>query len=72
MMGFDPNSPEANIIFSLFQNAYLDQSLDLAAKVQKHFRNNIKNNDDRGIKTSRFSCIIQNYYAGYFDRNGLC
>ncbi|HNX08235.1 MAG TPA: N-acetylmuramoyl-L-alanine amidase, partial [Bacteroidales bacterium] len=25
--GFDPNSPEANIIFSLYQNAYLDQSL---------------------------------------------
>ena len=28
--GFDPNSPEANIIFSLYQNTFLDQSLKFA------------------------------------------
>jgi N-acetylmuramoyl-L-alanine amidase len=56
--GFDPNSPEANIIFSLFQNAYLDQSLDLAAKVQKHFRNNIKT-IDRGVKQEGFLVLYK-------------
>ena len=56
--GFNPNSPEANIIFSLFQNAYLDQSLDLAAKVQKHFRNNIKS-IDRGVKQAGFLVLYK-------------
>ncbi len=56
--GFDPNSPEANIIFSLFQNAYLDQSLDLAAKIQKHFRNNIKS-IDRGVKQAGFLVLYK-------------
>jgi len=56
--GFDPNSPEANIIFSLFQNAYLDQSLDLASKVQKHFRKNVKSYD-RGVKQDGFLVLYK-------------
>jgi N-acetylmuramoyl-L-alanine amidase len=28
--GFDPNSPEANIIFSLYQNTFMNQSLNFA------------------------------------------
>ncbi len=32
--GFDPNSPEANIIFNLYQNQYLNQSLEFASNVQ--------------------------------------
>ena len=35
--GYDPNSAEANIIFSLHQNAYMQQSLLLAQKVQENF-----------------------------------
>ena len=35
--GFDPNSPEAHIYFSFLQSAYLDQSLKLAANVEKNF-----------------------------------
>jgi len=56
--GFDPNSPEANIIFSLFQNAYLEQSLDIAAKVQKHFKKNIKS-FDRGVKQDGFLVLYK-------------
>ncbi|NJN33826.1 MAG: hypothetical protein HC817_05820 [Saprospiraceae bacterium] len=36
--GFDPNSNEAYIIFSLYQNAYLDKSIllpDISKKVSK-------------------------------------
>lgn len=47
--GFDPNNPESYIIFSLLQNAHLEQSLDLADKMQSQFRKGaIKK--DRGIK----------------------
>lgn len=33
--GFDPNSPESDIIFSLYQNAFMDQSARLASKVHE-------------------------------------
>jgi N-acetylmuramoyl-L-alanine amidase len=36
--GFDPNSPESEIIFSLYQNAYLEQSIKLAEYIQYQFR----------------------------------
>lgn len=36
--GFDPNSPESQILFSLTQNAYQESSLDLAAKIQEQFK----------------------------------
>ncbi len=39
--GFDPNAPEAYIIFNLYQGEYLDQSLDFASKVQDQFRERV-------------------------------
>ncbi|MFN8258840.1 MAG: N-acetylmuramoyl-L-alanine amidase [Bacteroidales bacterium] len=36
--GFDPNSPESYIVLNLLQDAHLEQSLNLAAKVQNQFR----------------------------------
>ena len=68
--GFNPNSPEANIIFSLFQNAYLDQSLDLAAKVQKHFRNNMKSLD-RGVKQAGFLVLYKTTMPAILIENGF-
>ena len=38
--GFDPNSNEAYIIFSLYQNAYLDKSILFAKNVEESFKNN--------------------------------
>jgi len=47
--GFDPNNPESYIIFTLLQNAHLEQSLEMASLIQKHFSNGpVKVN--RGIK----------------------
>lgn len=43
--GFDPNSDEGNIILSYYQNTYLQQSLNLASKIQKHYKNTAKRND---------------------------
>lgn len=51
--GFDPHSPEAFIIFSLYQNAYLDQSLSIAAKIQDQFSKRV-GRFDRGVKQAGF------------------
>jgi N-acetylmuramoyl-L-alanine amidase len=51
--GYDPRSPESFIIFSLLQNAHLEQSLQMAARVQEEFGNRpIKPN--RGVKQAGF------------------
>lgn len=51
--GFDPNSPEAHIMFSMFQNAFLEQSISFAEKVQRQASRNtgLKN---RGVKQAGF------------------
>ncbi len=51
--GFDPNSAESYITFSLMQNAYLDQSLKFAALVQEDFRERGKRTD-HGVKQAGF------------------
>ena len=40
--GFDPNSPESYIVFSLMQNTYLNQSLMFAEEVEKEFSTRAK------------------------------
>ncbi len=51
--GYDPRSPESVIMFSMLQNAYLDQSLHLADRIQKAFGNApLKTN--RGVKQDLF------------------
>lgn len=51
--GFDPNSAESYIIFSLMQNTYLEQSLTLASYVQEQFREHAQRKD-RGVKQAGF------------------
>ncbi len=51
--GFDPKSPESYIIFSLMQNVFQEQSLDLATKIQNQFRNHA-GRIDRGVKQDGF------------------
>ncbi|MBL0104397.1 MAG: N-acetylmuramoyl-L-alanine amidase [Bacteroidetes bacterium] len=55
--GFDPNSPEANIIFSLYQNTFLDQSLKLASFVQQEVKN--KGRKVRGVKQAGFLVLYK-------------
>ncbi|HOY32357.1 MAG TPA: N-acetylmuramoyl-L-alanine amidase [Bacteroidales bacterium] len=56
--GFDPNSPEANIIFSLFQNAYLSQSLDFSSFVQKQLSGKA-GRENRGVKQAGFLVLYK-------------
>lgn len=56
--GFNPNSAEAYIIFSLFQNMYLNNSLILANSIQLNFKNKLKCYD-RGIKQAGFLVLYK-------------
>ncbi|GJM60090.1 hypothetical protein PEDI_06420 [Persicobacter diffluens] len=51
--GFDPNSPESYILFSLYQNAYSDNSLNLASKIEKQFKSRVGRHS-RGVKQAGF------------------
>lgn len=55
---FDPNSPEAYIVFSLYSSAYLNSSTTFASKVQKHLLNNMKR-VDRKVKQGIFYVLHQ-------------
>jgi N-acetylmuramoyl-L-alanine amidase len=61
--GFDPNSPEGNIIFSLYQNAYLDQSLQFAGMVEKQFGSKLGRHD-RGVKQAGFLVLYKTTMPG--------
>lgn len=47
--GFDPNAPESYIMFTLYQNAYLEKSLNFAEYIQGQYKSRIKT-IDRGVK----------------------
>lgn len=55
--GFDPNSPESYIIFSMYQNIYREQSLLMASLVQNELGDKSKR-FDRGVKELVFLCSI--------------
>ena len=56
--GFDPNSNEAYIIFSLYQNAYLDKSILFAKNVEEGFKNNAGRRS-KGVKQAGFVVLKQ-------------
>lgn len=51
--GYDPNSSEGHIMLSMYQNAYLSQSLLLAEKVEQQFVRTA-NRKSRGVKQAGF------------------
>jgi N-acetylmuramoyl-L-alanine amidase len=55
--GFDPNSPEANIIFSLYQNIFLEQSLRMATYIQNEVKE--KGRSPRGVKQAGFLVLYK-------------
>lgn len=55
--GFDPNSAESYIALSLLQNTYLEQSLNLASKIQKQFAE--LKRADRGVKQAGFLVLYR-------------
>lgn len=51
--GFDPNSPESYILFSLTQSAYQESSLKLAQKIESQFKNKV-GRYSHGVKQAGF------------------
>ncbi|WP_396600934.1 N-acetylmuramoyl-L-alanine amidase [Algibacter sp. R77976] len=56
--GFDPNSPESVMSILLSQEEYLDQSIQLASLIQKHFTSKLKRKD-RKVKQAGFIVLHQ-------------
>ncbi|MDR1847945.1 MAG: N-acetylmuramoyl-L-alanine amidase [Bacteroidales bacterium] len=56
--GFDPNAPENNVLFSLYQTAYMESSLKFADMVQKEFAHNTTM-QNRGVKQANFVVLFQ-------------
>ena len=56
--GFDPNSPESYIIFNLMQNAYINQSIEVAELIQKHIKTSTPM-ADRGVKQDGFLVLYK-------------
>lgn len=56
--GFDPNSPEANIIFSLYQSQFMNQSLMLASNIQEEF-SDFAGRYNRGVKQAGFLVLYK-------------
>ncbi len=56
--GYDPNSPESFIIFSLMQNLFLEQSLQFATFVQEAMDSHY-NRHNRGVKQAGFLVLYK-------------
>lgn len=68
--GFDPNSPEGNIFFSMMQNAFLDKSLEFAGKVQHQLVDNLHMNN-RGVKQAGFLVLYKTAMPGVLIETGF-
>jgi N-acetylmuramoyl-L-alanine amidase len=56
--GFDPNSDESYIAFSLYQNSNLDQSMDFASRIQDQLSERVGMND-RGVRQAGFIVLYK-------------
>lgn len=74
-VGFDPNSPESNIVFELIQDKNLSKSIDLAKMLQKHVCRDA-NRPNKGVHqqnlavlrlTSMPACLIELGYISTPD-----
>jgi N-acetylmuramoyl-L-alanine amidase len=68
--GYDPHSPVASIIFSLYQDAYLKQSLTMASHVQDQFRERAQR-VDRGVKQAGFLVLYHVTMPGILVEAGF-
>lgn len=68
--GFDPNSPEGNIFFSMMQNTFLDRSLAFAGNVQHELVDNL-HMLNRGVKQAGFLVLYKTAMPGVLIETGF-
>jgi N-acetylmuramoyl-L-alanine amidase len=68
--GFDPNAAEAHIIFSLFQYAFLNQSISFASKIDHHFPV-VTGRRSRGVKQAGFLVLYKTTMPGVLVELGF-
>ena len=54
--GYDPNSTEGHIMMSMYQNAYLDKSIEIAANIEDQF-SKLHLSKSRGVKQAGFAVL---------------
>jgi len=68
--GFDPDSPQGHIIFSLQQNAHLEQSINLASKIEHQFKHRAKRKS-RGVKQAGFLVLYKTTMPSVLIESGF-
>ncbi len=68
--GFDPNSPESFVGLTLMQEAYLDQSIQLAKNIQDNFTYSLKRKN-RGVKQAGFIVLHQTVMPSVLVESGF-
>ncbi len=56
--GFDPNSPESYVMLAMFQNAFIDKSLNLAQNIQNQYKQSLKT-INRGVKQAELYVLYK-------------
>lgn len=56
--GFDPNAPETYVMLTMFQNAFIDKSLNLAQAIQTQYKQNLKT-INRGVKQAELYVLYK-------------
>ena len=68
--GYDINSPESVIGLTIMQEEFLDQSIDLAKRIQDNFTKNLKR-VNRGVKQAGFIVLHQTFMPSVLVETGF-
>ncbi len=68
--GFDPRSPQSHILFSLFQSAYITNSLRFAQRVDRQLRTTVKR-PSRGVKQAGFLVLWKSTMPSVLIESGF-
>ena len=68
--GFDPSSPQSHILFSLFQSAYITNSLRFAQRVDRQLRTGVKR-PSRGVKQAGFLVLWKSTMPSVLIESGF-
>ncbi len=68
--GFDPSSPQSHILFTLFQSAYITNSLRFAQQVDRQLRTTVKR-PSRGVKQAGFLVLWKSTMPAVLIESGF-